>query len=276
MEESENPKPWFITHDGERSGPYSMDDLKAKAELHELNPRLDMLWKEGMDDWVPAGEVGGLFKKNTEAEAVEKKKENPVFNEFDEHEESDRHDDDQEWEGTSRGGFFFFVFVFPVIWLIGLFYGARVLEDFLADDLLKIVVGCLALLPLFTGIFAVLQRFQNLAMSRFWFFGMIVPILSSWLGYRLFACPPGYAEHKRLGVLGWILAVMYWLPTIAALGTGVMAVVKGPEMFNDLIEKNRAQYEEYLEKMKEVTGFPEEVEAPEAEEKGPTIIPIKK
>jgi hypothetical protein len=39
MEESENPKPWFITHDGERSGPYLMDELKAKAGLHELKPR---------------------------------------------------------------------------------------------------------------------------------------------------------------------------------------------------------------------------------------------
>lgn len=243
MEESETPKTWFILHDGERFGPFSMDDLKLGVETHEINPRLDMAWQEGMDDWIIAGEIEGLFEKNTKAEAVEKKDmARPTSNEStlkasEFEDESPDDDDDGEWEGVSRGGFFFFCYIFPIIWMVGLFYGSKMLKGFVGDDIMPLVVGCLSLLPFLIAIFAILQRFQNLAMSRLWFFGLLVPLLNLWLGYRLFACPPGYAERKKLGFLGWILAVIYWLPVLAAIGIGVMIAIKGPAMIEDLIEK---------------------------------------
>jgi hypothetical protein len=97
----------------------------------------------------------------------------------------------------------------------------------------------------------------------------------------LFACPPGYAEHKRLGALGWILAIIYSLPLIAMIAAGVLVAIKGPEIFNEVIEKNRAQYEEVISKAKQVTETPEEKKAREEEQeakekaaKGPSIIPI--
>lgn len=287
MEESETPKTWFILHDGERFGPFSMDDLKLGVETHEINPRLDMAWQEGMDDWIIAGEIEGLFEKNTKAEAVEKKDmARPTSNEStlkasDFEDESPDDDDDGEWEGVSRGGFFFFCYIFPIIWMVGLFYGSKMLKGFVGDDIMPLVVGCLSLLPFLIAIFAILQRFQNLAMSRLWFFGLLVPLLNLWLGYRLFACPPGYAERKKLGFLGWILAVIYWLPVLAAIGIGVMIAIKGPAMIEDLIEKNRAHYEELMAKVEEATETPEEKKAREAEQKakekeakGPSIIPV--
>lgn len=290
MEEPDNSNTWFILHDGERFGPYSMQQLREGVEFREINPRLDMAWKEGMDDWIPAGEIEGLFVKKTDAQAAEQKdskKKNEgkeaksAFSETEYQEESSEFVEDQEWEGVSRGGFFFFCYIFPVLWLVGLSYGSKLLSGVLSEDLIPIVIGCLALLPFLTAIFAILQRFQNLAMSRLWFLGLIAPLLNFWLGYRLFACPPGYAEHKKLGALGWILAIIYWLPLLAALAVGAIVMIKGPGMFEDVIEKNRPQYERLMLKVKEITQSPEEAKAKEVEEKakekaekGPSIIPI--
>ena len=51
-------------------------------------------------------------------------------------------------------------------------------------------------------------------MSRWWFLGHFVPILHFWVGYRSFACPGGYAFHKKLGGAGIFLAIVYWILTI--------------------------------------------------------------
>ncbi len=298
MEEPENSKPWFITHDDERSGPYSLEELKAKVELHELNPRLDMAWKDGMTDWISAGEVEGLFEKNTSAESLEKKdnkaqtenkkkkEERETKSAFEESEfddEPSNNVEDEEWDGTSRGGFFFFFYIFPIIWLVGLSYGSKMLDGIVPENLIPVVVGCLALLPVLMGIIAILQRLQNLAMSRLWIFAIFVPLLNFWLGYRLFACPPGYAEHKRLGTLGWILAIIYCLPLVTMIALGALVAIKGPDMFKEVIEKNRTQYEAVISKAQQMTETPEEAKKREEEQKakekaakGPSIIPIRR
>lgn len=283
MEEPENSEAWFITHDGERTGPFTMEELKAKVELHEINPRLDMAWQEGMEDWIPAGEVDGLFKKHTKAEATDKKetaKSTTTASTLDEFEYEDEPSNDykeQEWEGMSRGGFFFFYFIFPALWWVGGFYAITKLAGVIGDGLLPIAMACVGFLPFFILIIVILKRFQNLAMSRLWFFGLFVPLLQIWLTYRLFACPPGYAEHKRLGVLGWILAVLFWLPIVGVIVLGGIVAIQDPDKYKDVIEKNRGQYEELMLKMQDMTETPEEAEAKEAEqkaEKEPSIMPI--
>lgn len=299
MAEPENSEAWFILHDGERFGPYNLEELKQGVEAHEINPRLDMAWKEGLADWIPAGEVPGLFekkvtkeqeqKKDSKKEKKESKASDSAFSEFEEGDDGPTGSDEEgEWEGVSRGGYFFFRFMFPFVWWGGLAYGAKMLPGVLPEDIVPVVVLCLALLPVLLYIVAVLKRFQNLAMSRLWIFGILVPLLNMWLGYRLFACPPGYAEHKRLGGLGWFLAIIYWLPMLAFIGligfVGMMAV-KDADKFKTELEKHRSQYEQIMLKAKELSETPEQRKAREAEEKakqkakeeaekGPTIIPI--
>jgi uncharacterized membrane protein YhaH (DUF805 family) len=67
-----------------------------------------------------------------------------------------------------------------------------------------------------------LRRFANLGMSGWWLLGSLVPILNWWVGYRLFACPPGYAMHKKMDGAGIALAILYWLGV--ALGLAVFAL----------------------------------------------------
>jgi TM2 domain-containing membrane protein YozV len=51
---------WYYSHDGERHGPISTDQLKDLAAAGKLGPG-DLVWKEGMDNWVPAGKLKNLL-----------------------------------------------------------------------------------------------------------------------------------------------------------------------------------------------------------------------
>lgn len=55
------------------------------------------------------------------------------------------------------------------------------------------------------------MRLAALGMSRWWVLATVAPFLNLWIGYRLFACPSGYASSRKQDGRGVALAVLYWL-----------------------------------------------------------------
>lgn len=53
---------WYYGRDGHHAGPVSSQKLKELAEAGDLRPT-DIVWKEGLSEWVPAAKVKGLFPK---------------------------------------------------------------------------------------------------------------------------------------------------------------------------------------------------------------------
>ncbi len=51
---------WFYSRGGAVVGPVSAVDLKLLASSGQIGPA-DLVWKEGMRDWVPAEQLKGLF-----------------------------------------------------------------------------------------------------------------------------------------------------------------------------------------------------------------------
>jgi len=51
---------WYVAIDGKQRGPISSLDLRKLVKLKRLKPS-DLLWKEGLSDWVEAGSIQGLF-----------------------------------------------------------------------------------------------------------------------------------------------------------------------------------------------------------------------
>ena len=51
---------WYYSKNGQQHGPVSSKQLKDLAASGELQPT-NLVWKEGMKQWVAAGSVKGLF-----------------------------------------------------------------------------------------------------------------------------------------------------------------------------------------------------------------------
>jgi hypothetical protein len=83
-------------------------------------------------------------------------------------------------------------------------------------------------------------------MSRWWYLANFVPILNLWVGYRCFACPAGYAFHKKLDGVGVALAILYWLVMLVCLVAIVVTValllgaIDSPELQQQIQEILRA------------------------------------
>ena len=215
---------WFYTREGEKIGPVTFSELKIKAAEGELNPRLDMAWTPGMEAWQPSGEIEDLFEKRTAAEPQN------LFGPPTDPYKPPKHGSAAEamgkqggWPGARRRSYLLVLFFFPSLWLKGFEILSPILKSQFGPQIMDFAAPGLLLIPAVVVIIFSLNRLANLGMSRWWFLGNFVPILGFWVGYRCFACPGGYAYHKKLDGAGIFLAIVYWL--LLAIGLVAVALV---------------------------------------------------
>jgi GYF domain 2 len=55
---------WHYVHDGRSVGPVSTIELREMAIAGTLQPS-DLVWKQGMENWVAAGQVTGLMRRSS-------------------------------------------------------------------------------------------------------------------------------------------------------------------------------------------------------------------
>lgn len=224
-------------------GPVPFSDLRIKAIDGGLNPRLDMAWTQGMTEWKPTGEIDGLFdRKNAEEEPKETLA--PTADPYKPPQEesvANQMAAEGEWPGARRRSYIFAILILPFAWNFIIAWSSVMMkEQFGAEVTSMIVLGAL-FVPFLAWIIYSVKRLVNLGMSGWWFFGNFVPFLNIWLGYRCFACPGGYAYHKKLDGAGIALAILYWLSllaVVAMIGLLIAAVFGafGPE-FKDAFWK---------------------------------------
>lgn len=234
-------KEWFYSHEGERLGPVTFGDLQIKAKDGGLNPRLDMVWTQGMAEWKLSGAVEGLFDRSATVETKESLAVPASPYQSPQH----RSDTEQtsphgEWPGARRRTFLITIFVLPFLLHLGI---ANVIVTFgqqFGEELSGFIVLGVTILASVLAIYTSLQRLTNVGMSRWWYLGNFVPFLNLWVGFRCFACPSGYAYDKKLDGAGILLAIIYWLVLIVAVFAVValVAVMLGaigtPEMKKEI------------------------------------------
>lgn len=59
---------WYVGRNGEKSGPFSPDQLRRMAATGQLSPT-DLVWKQGMTDWAQASTIRGLFPQGAAPQA---------------------------------------------------------------------------------------------------------------------------------------------------------------------------------------------------------------
>jgi uncharacterized membrane protein YhaH (DUF805 family) len=243
---------WFYSHEGETYGPVPFGELVAEAKGKRLNRRLDLVWRHGMTDWVAAGEIEGLFEKPIlpppDLSLVAHK--NPQLTPKERAALSPKNQNIA-YPGARRRSFYFMIFIFPVLWSIGLEYGKPFMTQQFGEQMMNQLMLGLPFLPMLLGLYFVVRRLINVGMSGWWFLVGLIPLVNLWVGYRVFVCPGGYAYSKKLDGAGVFLAILYWLFVVALVGTvaGLVAVSFGiigtPEQQEQLQEILR-KYKEML------------------------------
>ena len=203
---------WFYSHEGERIGPVTFADLQIKAKEGGLNPRLDMAWTHGMDEWKPSGEIEGLFERRSAPEPQESlaPAADPYAPPKLESVES-KMSREGNWPGARRRSYLAATILFPGLWSYGFAAASGFLGKQFGPEIMKFASIGVPLVPLIVWIYVGVKRLVNLGMSGWWVLGNLIPFLNIWVGYRCFACPAGYAYHKKLDGIGVFLAIVYWL-----------------------------------------------------------------
>ena len=211
---------WFFTRNGEQLGPVSLADLRLKALNRELDPRQDMVWRSGMAEWKPAGEIEGLFeRRETHVASMAPQAMEPAPNPYDASLDETPESllaREADWPGVKRFGYIVGSILLGVISGVVPTILLPVLQPTLGENTIWALRGVQALFGLLSIALAG-KRFLNLGMTAWWLLGMLVPFLNWWLGYRLFACPPGYAMHRKMDGIGVFLAIIYWLSLVVMI-----------------------------------------------------------
>lgn len=63
---------WYFAVGDEERGPVTETQIRALIGTGNLT-RQDLVWREGMDDWIPAGQIPGLFGKEASAKSATSK-----------------------------------------------------------------------------------------------------------------------------------------------------------------------------------------------------------
>jgi len=223
--ESPPTQQWFYSREGVQHGPVSLDELSRIAQSGGLNPRQDLVWTQEMDDWKPAGEIEGLFERRVPATAAAGTPVSSTSNPYTPpgHESGTQlMERAGDWPGVRRRGYIFGAIILPMLIGVGLVIADE--QGIVMDANLRLALEWIV--PSLIGLYFTIQRFPNLGMSRWWTLGYLLPILNLWVGYRQFACPAGYAYHKKLDGPGIALAIIYWLfITLILVAIGLLIAV---------------------------------------------------
>jgi hypothetical protein len=219
-------KIWYYTCEGERIGPVGFAELRAMAAASSLDPRLDMVWKQGSAEWIPAGQVDGLFERRPVPAEIKGQEQHQATG----HGAGSRLSKRQpvakgSWPGIRRRGLLLAVVVFPIAWHFGLAEAAPWLLKQQSPIPLARWLPYANLVSLFVLVIAGLKRLVNVGMSRWWLLATLVPVLNLWVLHRCLTCPAGFASHRRMDGVGTFLAILYWFIVTAALFVVIRAFV---------------------------------------------------
>lgn len=252
---------WYYTIDSERQGPVTMEVLRALIEKKRLGGE-ELVWKHGMENWMPVGDVIEL--KGAAAPAAVVVPDVPVapvrkvgkpmvvvdsapgaVSEKVMAKSQPKVDLDalepapKRYEGIGRLAYF----VIPLL-VVGV-GGYFVFSMFEIGMTWQVPAALALLLAFVAGVLPSLSRLKNLGMSGWNFFWLFIPVMNVWVQYRMTVCPTGYQDHKTLDKAGKILLIIYvvcvLLYSLGLVFGGARAYADASDRASEFMEQEKAK-----------------------------------
>ncbi len=235
---------WYFTSAGTRCGPVTFEELRAMAASRVLDPRLDMVWKEGMDGWKQAGHLDGLFERRflqTATSPVSDGKRLKNFAALPTNLTAALASKHLFWPGVGRRLLWLGLLLVPLLWRELLWWSGPKLVATFGSAMMTKLLPFASIVPVAVLIYLVLMRLVNLGMSRWWGLLLAIPLLNLWVGFRCLICPSGYAHHRKLDKSGMAtaLAIVGIAPALWYINLqnpGVLSLAHFQAVLHHLIE----------------------------------------
>jgi hypothetical protein len=210
---------WYFTSGGTRCGPVTFEELRTMAASRVLDPRHDMVWKDGMAGWKQAGLLDGLFERRTvqtEPTKTRGGKRLRIVTPLPTDLTAALATKHMYWPGVGRRTLWLGLLLFPFLWSLLLWWGTATLIATFGSVLISKLLPIASLVPVALVIHLVLLRLVNLGMSRWWALVLAIPVLNLWVAFRCLVCPSGFAYHRKLDRTGMAiaLAVLVTVPAV--------------------------------------------------------------
>lgn len=210
---------WYFTSGGTRCGPVTFAELRTMAASRVLDPRLDMVWKEGLQGWKQAGQLDGLYERRSapaetkELRGLQKLRKVaalPVDL------TAALASKQMHWPGVRRRQLWLGLLIFPLLWSQVVWWSRPILIGIFGNTWMPKLLPFAGIVPVAVVIYLVLMRLVNLGMSRWWALVLAVPVVNLWVAFRCLACPSGYAHHRKMDRSGIVIALAVVVMTPAA------------------------------------------------------------
>ncbi len=203
---------WYHMSDSAQAeGPFTEREVKLRQKEGRISHDT-LVWREGLENWLP------FFESELNSQATMAPLENTTMS----HELAPAYIPKPAfYSGNTLGGRGrAWVWAGPVIASIAAFTvfaaGIKLIEPELIADQGEVGLAGWALvttsfLLFFTiPIFLRLARLKNLGIRPWWILLELVPVVNIGLWWLCFCCPEGFAEHRKLDWLGWLLSAVFF------------------------------------------------------------------
>ncbi|MFC4991221.1 DUF4339 domain-containing protein [Rubritalea tangerina] len=276
---SEAAAAWYYTQHGERKGPVTLEVLRGAIEHLKVDRERDLVWGPGLSDWVTIDKVPELqdlpagpppIATPVQTAEPEKKKEavakseasvsppaavNPYQSPTANQEEDDNALSEamearrgNQYPGMGRLVYWIVPTLITIV-LVGIGVAAMgVLAKDSPEMGMPVVVVMLAVIFL-VFLMTTFSRLKNLGMSRWNILWSVVPIAHIWLSFRLYVCPAGYHNHRKLDTAGKVL-VGLWL--LSLVGPIISVALSGAGYYKEAADEAQRIMDEQREAQEEV------------------------
>jgi len=222
---------WFFTKDGQQDGPVTPLQIQALSKAGQLDPATTHVWREGMADWKTLADSGLLDGASLPAPGMTPPAiqttvtRNPYLASEQIAQGTGR---PVEYPGYGRLRYFLTNLIITVVFYAVMFALAIALLS--ASDGMGVGAGVgilvVALIVMVAGFYVAYHRVKNLGMSGWALLWTLVPFMNMWIGWRMFACPAGYEDHRTLDtpakVISGIIVGLFGLMIVANILAAVL------------------------------------------------------